>query len=305
MEDYNQVIESLSIRYIEAQNITILKPVTIENSYEVEDALLVVHGGQVKFGKQKEIAKVGDILFIPSGKVSLINYGVGKAEVMSKGSFLENKKSYFEVVESSVRLAAQDSFSYVLFEVKAFDSINFFRSLDLPALKISRHEELRRVIEDINIESEKGLPGKNRMVKILTERMVVELIRHFLKQELFAKQLTMNNVYFKDPRLIDLLGFVKGNLKGDLSNKVLANVANVSEDYIGQYFKMITGINPQDYIEHQRMEKAVNLLQASKHSIRQIGKNVGYKDTAYFCRRFKMMFGIPAGKMRKQKYLGT
>ena len=34
-----------------------------------------------------------------------------------------------------------------------------------------------------------------------------------------------------------------------LSNKVLANVANVSEDYVGQYFKMLTGINPQDYID--------------------------------------------------------
>jgi len=28
---------------------------------------------------------------------------------------------------------------------------------------------------------------------------------------------------------------------------------------------------------------------------------VGYKDTAYFCRRFKMMFGIPAGKMRRRE----
>ena len=30
-------------------------------------------------------------------------------------------------------------------------------------------------------------------------------------------------------------------------------------------------------------------------------KEVGYKDTAYFCRRFKMMFGIPAGKMRRRE----
>jgi AraC-like DNA-binding protein len=80
-------------------------------------------------------------------------------------------------------------------------------------------------------------------------------------------------------------------------------VANVSEDYVGQYFKMLTGINPQDYIEYQRMEKAVNLLRTTKKSIRDIGKEVGYKDTAYFCRRFKMMFGIPAGKMRRRESL--
>ena len=34
-----------------------------------------------------------------------------------------------------------------------------------------------------------------------------------------------------------------------------------------------------------------------------IGAEVGYKDTAYFCRRFKMMFGIPAGKMRRRESL--
>ena len=37
---------------------------------------------------------------------------------------------------------------------------------------------------------------------------------------------------------------LKHHLGGDLSNKTLASVANVSEDYVGQYFKMLTGINP-------------------------------------------------------------
>ena len=100
---------------------------------------------------------------------------------------------------------------------------------------------------------------------------------------------------------MDVFAFIKENLSGDLSNKTLANVASVSEDYVGQYFKMLTGINPQDYIEYQRMEKAVHLLRTTQKSIREIGKEVGYKDTAYFCRRFKMMFGIPAGKMRRRE----
>jgi AraC-like DNA-binding protein len=64
---------------------------------------------------------------------------------------------------------------------------------------------------------------------------------------------------------------------------------------------MLTGINPQDYIEYQRMEYAVTLLRSSKKSIKEIGNTIGYKDTAYFCRRFKMMFGIPAGKMRRRE----
>ena len=120
---------------------------------------------------------------------------------------------------------------------------------------------------------------------------------------LFVEQLATNSTYFKDPRLIDIFTYIRENIGGDLSNKVLANVANVSEDYVGQYFKMLTGINPQDYIEYQRMEHAVELLRTTKMSVRDIGKACGYKDTAYFCRRFKMMYGVPAGKMRKRETL--
>ena len=97
--------------------------------------------------------------------------------------------------------------------------------------------------------------------------------------------------------------FIKDNLEADLSNKQLAKVVGVSEDYVGQYFKMLTGINPQDYIEYQRMEKAVVLLRTTKKSIQDVGKNIGYKDTAYFCRRFKMMFSITARKMRNRELM--
>ncbi|MCP4459731.1 MAG: helix-turn-helix transcriptional regulator [Cytophagales bacterium] len=305
MEDYNQIIESLSIRYIKAQNIDILRPISIENNYEVENTLMIINNGQLKYGKQKEDAGVGDILFVPGGKMVSMTYGQNEPELISKEDFLGNKESYFLSTESIDDSSVQDSFSYVSFEAKAFDSVNFFGSLDIPAFKIRRHEEIKQVIHDINIESSKTLPGKDRMVKILTERLVVELIRHILKQGLFVEQLATNSTYFRDPRLIDLFGFIKENLSDDLSNKVLANVANVSEDYVGQYFKMLTGINPQDYIEYQRMEMAVNLLRTSKRSIHEIGKDVGYKDTAYFCRRFKMMFGIPAGKMRRRESLSA
>lgn len=303
MEDYNQIIESLSIRYIKARNINILKPVNIENSYEVENTLLVVNSGQVKFGKNKEVVNEGEILFVPGGRMLSITYGKGDADIMNKEDFLGNKETYFESYQQGSNKSTTNAFSYVSFEAKAFDSVNFFGSLDIPAFKIPTHDSIKNLISGINKEAEGDLPGKDRKIRILTENLIVELIRYILKQGLFVEQLATNSTYFKDPRLIDLFGFIKENLGSDLSNKVLANVANVSEDYVGQYFKMLTGINPQDYIEYQRMEMAVNLLRTSKKSIREIGKDVGYKDTAYFCRRFKMMFGIPAGKMRRRESL--
>jgi AraC-like DNA-binding protein len=156
------------------------------------------------------------------------------------------------------------------------------------------------MIRDVIVENINDTAGKSRVLRNKTEQVAIEIIRYILRENMFVEQLATNSTYFKDPRLIDIFNYIREQLGGDLSNKTLANVANVSEDYVGQYFKMLTGINPQDYIEYQRMEHAVMLLRTSKKSIREIGSEVGYKDTAYFCRRFKMMFGIPAGKMRRR-----
>ena len=67
--------------------------------------------------------------------------------------------------------------------------------------------------------------------------------------------------------MIKIFEFIKGNLDADLSNKQLVKVVGVSEDYVEQYFKMLTVINPQDYVEDQRMGKAVVLLRTTKKSI--------------------------------------
>jgi len=303
MEDYNKIIESLGVKYNKSKTIKVIQTVTNESYYDVENTILLVNKGEIRFGKENQVVKEGDILFIPGGRSISITYGSGKPSKYSNDSASGKKDSYLQSIDySEVSYTSQDNFSYLTFESKVFDSVNFFASLDIEPFTF-QDEKITRLIRIIMEEAESQVAGSERIVKINTEFLVVELIRYLIRNQLFVEQLATNVTYFKDPRLISIFTYIKENLDGDLSNKVLSNVANVSEDYVGQYFKMLTGINPQDYIEYQRMEKAVHLLRTSKRSIREIGREVGYKDTAYFCRRFKMMFGIPAGKMRKRESL--
>ena len=302
MEDYNKIIESLSVRFIKANNIRILKPVTIANFYDVENTVVILNKGSIRFGSDVESVKEGEVLFVPGGKNVSLTYGSGTPMTLSNDDFINTKELYFQSYDQDSG-SMDENFSFINFEAKVFDSVNFFASLDLPPFVISGNALVTSLVKAVLEENSSDRPGKGRIVKINTDYLVVEIIRHILSNGLFVEQLATNSTYFKDPRLIDIFGYIKHHLGGDLSNKTLASVANVSEDYVGQYFKMLTGINPQDYIEYQRMEKAVNLLRTTKKSIRDIGKEVGYKDTAYFCRRFKMMFGIPAGKMRRRESL--
>ena len=304
MEDYNKIIESLGVKFKKARNVKILQPLTITNYYDVDNTIIVLNKGEIRFGDERELVKEGQLLFVPGGRMIRIEYGSEDGSSMSNDDFITRKDEFFKSFHySELEDTVSENFSYVTFESKVFDSVNFFNSLDIPAFTIERGERLIEIIRSILKENVSELAGCKRVVKINTEYLVVEVIRYIIKNRLFVEQLATNSTYFKDPRLINIFSYIKDNISGDLSNKVLANVANVSEDYVGQYFKMLTGINPQDYIEYQRMEEAVNLLRTTKKSIRDIGKEVGYKDTAYFCRRFKMMFGIPAGKMRRRESL--
>ncbi|MDU0372224.1 helix-turn-helix domain-containing protein [Hymenobacter endophyticus] len=302
MEDYNKVIESLGVRYIKAKNLVLQQPFTVKNSYDVGNNLILLHKGRLSFGDEEQVVEEGEMLFIPGGRATKVTYGETSSKSITNDDLITNKDKFFHS-NSDLDLIgdAEESHSFVSFEAKVFDSVNFFASLDVPAFLISGNSKLANLVIKVVEESLQELPGRERLITIYTENIVVEIVRYILKNKMFVEQLATNSTYFKDPRLIDLFNYIKENIGGDLSNKVLSGVANVSEDYVGQYFKMLTGINPQDYIEYQRMERAVFLLRTTKKSIRDIGKEVGYKDTAYFCRRFKMMFGIPAGKMRRRE----
>lgn len=304
MEDYNKIIESLGVKFAKVRHINILQPITIDNFYDVENTLLILYDGNVDLAGMEEKIQVGDMLFIPGGKSSTITYGSGEAKKITYEEFMTRREHYFEAMDIPDEIGkVRNSFGLLAFDAKVFDSVNFFTSLDIPPFFIRQNSKLAGLIKDIMIEDFTDEAGRGRVIMNKTEEVVIEIIRFILRNKMFVEQLATNSTYFKDPRLIDIFAYIKENLEGDLSNKQLANVANVSEDYVGQYFKMLTGINPQDYIEYQRMEEAVTLLRTSKKSIRAIGAEVGYKDTAYFCRRFKMMFGIPAGKMRRRESL--
>ncbi|MCC5921497.1 MAG: AraC family transcriptional regulator [Cyclobacteriaceae bacterium] len=305
MKDYNKIIESVKMKFLRAKEAKLNSPIQIKNYYDVANTIIFQKSGNTKFrfNKKETVVSPGSILFIPGGKIMEITFGEGDANVLSNEEFFKDSQAYLNSENDSEQKEFNINFEYISFEAKVFDSVNFFTSIDIPPFVIDDNQKIKQVAKMIFEETSSEEPGKERLIKVATETLVIEVIRHMIREGRFVEQLATNSSYFKDPRLIDIFSYIKENLNGDLSNKKLAAIANVSEDYVGQYFKMLTGINPQDYIEYQRMEEAVNLLRTTKKSIRSIGQKVGYKDTAYFCRRFKMMFGIPAGKMRRRDSL--
>jgi len=155
-------------------------------------------------------------------------------------------------------------------------------------------------LKDVVRERHYNYPGSNKLIRLQSNRLSIEIIRYILSSQPLFSRIEENFRYFSDDRILDLFQHINQNLEKELSNKKLADFLNISEDYVGQYFKNNTGYSPQDYIELRRMEEAIKMLRINHDSIKLIGMKVGFKDTAYFCRRFKLMFGVQAGMMRKR-----
>jgi len=67
-------------------------------------------------------------------------------------------------------------------------------------------------------------------------------------------------------------------------------------------FKAATAMNPVNYIQSLRIEKAKTLLETTRKSMEEITCEVGYEDSNSFRRLFKHHTGISPGAFRKKFY---
>ena len=300
MMEYSKLIEALTTNFVAAGSIKVLQPLTVENFSDVENILLRSHGGQISYLKagKREWVNPGELLFIPSGKPVTITHGHTDAISITQDYCLNNGWKYLQATPRPAYQTPFESFSYLSFDARVLEAINLFSSLTIPVLVIRDSNKLSTLFNNILAENALRAAGVDRVLAISTELLIIELLRYMHNSHMLQRQLDLYHAYFKDTRLIKIISYIRKNLDRDLSNRNLAATANISEDYMGQYFKLLAGVSPQGYVETQRMERAIRLLRTTSKSISEIAKTVGFKDTAYFCRRFKLRLGVQPRKLR-------
>lgn len=93
------------------------------------------------------------------------------------------------------------------------------------------------------------------------------------------------------PRVSSLVkraaAYVHMNLSQPLTAAGVAKQLNVNADYFSHRFKQQMGCGFSEYVNKQRIEHAVHLLDESEMQIQQIAVVVGYNDINYFSRVFR------------------
>ena len=190
------------------------------------------------------------------------------------------------------------------FDAQIYGAIPFFAILEMPCFIIPYNKEMNDLMRAIIVEEEEKKLGRERLLRDLSDQLIIHICRYIGSQPEYKRNFEKIN-FLLDKRLVNIIQYIQNNLQEDLTNQRIAELAYVSKDYVGQFFKSMTSTNLQDYIENQRLERAHSLLCTTHDNVQEIAHNVGFKDPAYFSRRFKIKFKKNANQVRKDGSLAA
>jgi AraC-like DNA-binding protein len=303
-ENFNRIVDALEVKYVLASKREVMVPVELADTIEQKDILVQVNSGHFAAGKRYDSIPEGSVYLIPKGTSIFFRHGKPPCELLGPEGFtsVEHRERFLRPMKAFEQLPpGKDTFTILGFEILIHGAIPFFAILDLPPIMIGNHETISRLLRQILMEEEGQEVGRASLIRKYTEEIIIHICRYIYNNPSLSQH-TQKLDYLLDKRLISIIQYIQDNLEKDLSNNQIADLVYVSKDYIGQFFKSLTNTNLQDYIENRRLEHAHFLLRTTTDNIQEIAHRVGFKDPAYFSRRFKIRFHQNAKEVRKYDY---
>ena len=99
-----------------------------------------------------------------------------------------------------------------------------------------------------------------------------------------------------------MLEYIHDNYMSEITTKVLASSANVSESECLRCFRNVLGITPIQYVKKYRLQIAADMLMTTDYTITGIASRCGFGHMSYFSRAFHGMFGVTPREYRNRRY---
>jgi len=122
--------------------------------------------------------------------------------------------------------------------------------------------------------------------EIILQSLVLSLIHAIIQdtnQSVKSRNLKNNN----HALIENISKYIKDNLTEDLSLEKIAEVSHLSPIHFHNCFKAAVGKTLRDYVEEQRLKKAINLLITTDYSLTKIAYECGFSSQSYFSYVFK------------------
>src|SRR5580658_3944871 len=164
---------------------------------------------------------------------------------------------------------------------------------DKPVVPLGGDVQLFSLFEDVLEGLEHGFTVTNLIYAAHSLTHLMGLILRY-KNEFYYGQANVRE------RIAKSIEFMKGHIRESLSIATLAALVNLSRSHYTTLFRRLTGYAPRNYLNHLRMQRAVQLLNTTELSIKQISDQLGFSDQFYFSRAFRRMHNHSPSEHRRR-----
>ena len=133
---------------------------------------------------------------------------------------------------------------------------------------------------------------------VLIQSLILKLLHNLFK----GSSLQKGQARTKNNRKIieKTIEYINENLTSDLCLEKLSDLFGYTSIYFHKLFKAATGKTLHDYVEDQRIRKAIDLMLSTDKALTQIAYDSGFSSQAYFSYAFKKKKGQPPREYIKQ-----
>lgn len=229
----------------------------------------MVRGHKVVHTSQKEnfIFETGTTLILPEGQSILADFPEADSNnpVQCATILIPNDKLN-QQLESLERLYPQNK---------------GYWHLDLKHLHFNTNSDLARAFNEL-LQLTKSQEQQPMLNDLLLKSFLVRIIhaqRDYIEE---MKFLQLNDQLFKVKQ------FIKEHISESITMDELTNIGNCSKRTLFRFFETYCNRTPGEYILHERLALARNLLLYPNHNISTVAFKTGFSSVSYFTKQFKL-----------------
>ena len=118
-----------------------------------------------------------------------------------------------------------------------------------------------------------------------------------------VRHLEEDNNYENEDKLQSNFSEVMQYVRDNFKTVTLEGVSKkffYSTSYMSRMFKIVSGVTFKEYLQREKVSKAINLIEETDFSFEKISDELGYADKKDFYTMFKKRTGMTPGQMRKK-----
>ena len=237
---------------------------------------------------------------------------------------LQDKSNYFEYLPGESVLVAPGETMVIDFpeaDIEPAQCVSLtlspefvkesLENLNFTSAKIDDSSQWNISLDEFYLLNNKAIASAtNNIMRIaMDDNSHKDVIADFALKELLirlmqtqARNLVEKNTLKTQSRIGFVADFIKKNLHQKLSIDAIAKMAYVSKSNFFKMFKQELGLSPNEFIIHERIKKAKELL-SQQNSVSETAFSTGFSDTNYFIRVFKQVEGVTPKIFQNKKII--